>query len=106
MLNRDFKKFAGLLDANGVEYLVVGGFALAAHGRPRYTLGYPPGRIDLLTGIDGVRFTDCYPRRQIVEVAGVRLPIIHIDDFKANERAAGRPRDIADLDSLDDESSG
>ena len=36
MLNSDFKEFAGLLNGNGVEYLV-GGYALAAHGHPRYT---------------------------------------------------------------------
>ena len=145
MLNRDFKEFVELLAANAVEYLVVGGYALAAHGRPRYTgdldlwvgadpaniarlltaltafgfgslqlkasdfeapdaliqLGYPPGRIDLLTGIDGVTFAPCYLRRQTVAVEGTELPIIHIDDFKANKRAAGRPRDLADLASLD-----
>jgi Nucleotidyl transferase of unknown function (DUF2204) len=37
MLNQDFKEFAALLNAKGVEYLVVGGYALAAHGHPRYT---------------------------------------------------------------------
>jgi hypothetical protein len=37
MLNSDFKGFAELLNANAVEYLVVGGYALAAHGHPRYT---------------------------------------------------------------------
>jgi hypothetical protein len=37
MLNRDFKEFAELLNARGVEYLVVGGYSLAAHGHPRYT---------------------------------------------------------------------
>ena len=37
MLNPDFKEFAELLNARGVEYLVVGGYALAAHGHPRYT---------------------------------------------------------------------
>jgi hypothetical protein len=37
MLNRGFKAFAELLNAEGVEYLVVGGYALAAHGHPRYT---------------------------------------------------------------------
>ena len=37
MLTSDFKEFAALLNAHGVEYLVVGGYALAAHGRPRYT---------------------------------------------------------------------
>ncbi len=37
MLNRDFKEFAELLNARGVDYLVIGGYALAAHGHPRYT---------------------------------------------------------------------
>jgi hypothetical protein len=37
MLNRDFKEFAELLDARSVDYLLVGGYALAAHGHPRYT---------------------------------------------------------------------
>jgi hypothetical protein len=37
MLNREFKKFAESFNACGVEYLVVGGYALAAHGHPRYT---------------------------------------------------------------------
>ncbi len=37
MLNKDFKEFAALLNSARVEYLVVGGYALAAHGHPRYT---------------------------------------------------------------------
>lgn len=37
MLNRDFKRFCECLHAEGVDYLIVGGYALAAHGRPRYT---------------------------------------------------------------------
>ncbi len=45
MLNRDFKEFAELLNARGVEYLVVGGYARAAHGHPRYT-----GDIDFWIG--------------------------------------------------------
>ena len=39
MLNRDFKEFAELLNAKSVDYLVAGGYALAAHGHPRYTGG-------------------------------------------------------------------
>jgi hypothetical protein len=37
MLTHDFKEFAELLNSNRVEYLVVGGYALAAYGHPRYT---------------------------------------------------------------------
>lgn len=36
-LDQNFKEFAQSLNANGVHYLVVGGYAVAAHGHPRYT---------------------------------------------------------------------
>lgn len=37
MLNQDFREFIQLLNANQVRYLVVGGYAVALHGYPRYT---------------------------------------------------------------------
>lgn len=37
VLDSNFKEFIQLLNANGVKYLVVGGFAVAYHGYPRYT---------------------------------------------------------------------
>ena len=36
-LPTDFKKFLRLLNSGGVEYLVVGGYAVALHGHPRST---------------------------------------------------------------------
>ena len=36
-LNKDLKEFIELLNSKGVEYLVVGGFAVAWHGYPRFT---------------------------------------------------------------------
>lgn len=36
-LNKDLREFLGLLNSNEVEYLVVGAFAVAFHGFPRYT---------------------------------------------------------------------
>lgn len=41
-LHKDLKEFIGLLNSRRVEYLVVGGHAVAFHGYPRYT-----GDIDL-----------------------------------------------------------
>lgn len=41
-LYQDFKELLELFNARGVEYLIVGGYALAAHGAPRAT-----GDIDL-----------------------------------------------------------
>jgi hypothetical protein len=37
LLNQDFKEFIELLNNNDVRYLVVGGYAVALHGHPRYT---------------------------------------------------------------------
>ena len=67
-------------------------------------MGFPPRRIDLLTGIDGVEFDACYPRRLIVPVDGVNLNFIAIEDFKTNKRSTGRLKDLADLEALGFES--
>ena len=37
MLNQDFEEFIESLNAEQVRYLVVGGYAVALHGHPRYT---------------------------------------------------------------------
>ncbi|HXM44118.1 MAG TPA: hypothetical protein VN924_22980 [Bryobacteraceae bacterium] len=42
-LSKDLREFVELLNSNGVEYLVVGGFAVSYHGFARYT-----GDIDFL----------------------------------------------------------
>jgi hypothetical protein len=47
MLNEDFKEFVALLNSNRVDYLIVGGYALAAYGHPRYT-----GDLDFWIGVD------------------------------------------------------
>lgn len=37
VLNKDFKEFIELLNENNVKYLIIGGYAVAFHGYPRYT---------------------------------------------------------------------
>jgi hypothetical protein len=44
---KDFKELLGLFNAHKVEYLIVGGYALAFYGAPRFT-----GDIDLLVKAD------------------------------------------------------
>ncbi len=36
-IQKDFKEFFALFNAHKVEYVIVGGYALAFHGAPRYT---------------------------------------------------------------------
>lgn len=45
-LNKNFQDFLGLLAKHGVEYLVVGGYAVGFHGFPRYT-----GDLDIFVAI-------------------------------------------------------
>jgi hypothetical protein len=42
-ISKDLREFIALLNSNAVEYLVVGAFAVAWHGYPRYT-----GDLDIL----------------------------------------------------------
>ena len=64
-------------------------------------IGLPPRRIDVLTGISGVDFEAAWERRISFTFSGVAVPVLGRDDLVANKRAAGRPKDLADLAVLD-----
>ena len=64
-------------------------------------LGYPPNRIDLLTTLSGVEFDRCFPSRLMVEMDGVPVNFIDLDNLKKNKRASGRLQDLADLENLE-----
>ncbi len=63
-------------------------------------MGVPPVRIELLTGIDGVDFAECYARRETLEMDGVLVDIISLADLKTNKRASGRLQDLDDVEKL------
>ena len=63
-------------------------------------MGEAPLRIEILTDIDGVNFEDCASRAIHQSVAGQIIPIISLDDLKANKRASGRAKDLDDLENL------
>jgi predicted nucleotidyltransferase len=65
-----------------------------------FAIGNYPYRIELLTTIPGVTFPDCYSRRVEIDVEGVRVPFIQLDDLLQNKRTTGRAQDIADIDVL------
>ncbi|MEZ6062192.1 MAG: hypothetical protein R3C19_17775 [Planctomycetaceae bacterium] len=140
----DFKEFVALLNKHEVRYLVVGGYAVAFHGHPRYTkdldvwldatadnatrvlnaldefgfgelqlavddflvpgfviqLGRPPNRIDMLTSLKGVDFSECYERRVACRAGEIETDFLDLESLKRNKRAVGRLQDQADLDEL------
>ena len=61
----------------------------------------PPRRIDILNRIGGVEFEACHARRVYGTLDGVTLPLISVDDLLANKRAAGRYKDLADVEEFE-----
>ena len=141
-----FSEFLSTFVSHRVRFLVVGGHALAVHGRPRYTddldvwieptatnarrvvkaltafgyeayalheaefsaldrmthLGKPPLRIDIMTSVTGVEFSEAWAHRVRVNVAGLRLAFIGRDQFIKNKAASARAKDLADLAMLEE----
>lgn len=144
MLNPDFRDILSEFTAAGVEFVLVGAYALAAYDLPRATgdidlwvrcgpenadrvmtalrnfgaplvditeqdfvrpgivvqLGVSPCRIDVLTAIDGVEFEDAWADRVLVEVDGIRVPVISREHLIRNKLATGRAKDAVDARRL------
>jgi len=64
-------------------------------------LGVPPSRIDVLTDVTGLRFSDEWPHHIEGTIEGVRVPVIGLDSLIRNKRAAGRHKDLGDVEALD-----
>jgi len=123
---------------------VVGGYAVAFYGHPRYTkdldvwiwlekenaqkitdvlqdfgfaslqfskedflnpdniiqLGQPPNRIDILTGLSGLNFEDCYKMKNVITITDLEVNFIDLENLKKNKKASGRFQDLADLENL------
>ncbi len=64
-------------------------------------MGVPPVRIELLTGISGVDFNDCFEQREMIEIGEVPVNVISLPMLKKNKKASGRLRDLEDLRHLE-----
>ena len=65
-------------------------------------MGIPPLRLEIMMGIDGVDFDECYERRIDDTVDGVDVKLISIMDLRRNKKASGRLKDLSDLEYLSD----
>ena len=145
MLNPDFRDMLSAFIDAGVEFLVVGGYALAAHRLPRatkdldlwvrpstenaqrvlqaldvfgaprhqltvadietegtiYQVGVPPNRVDIITLVEGIQFTEAWQDRAEVEIDGLVVPVIGRAHLIINKRTVGRPQDLLDADLLE-----
>jgi hypothetical protein len=86
------------------------GAPLAQHGvteglffreRYGYRIGRKPLLIEILTAIDGVDFEEASVGAILVEAEGLTIPVIGRQALIKNKRAAGRAKDLADVDALE-----
>jgi hypothetical protein len=145
VLNSDYKDMLQVLLDHEVKFLLVGAYAMGAHGFPRATgdidiwvepsaenstrvyrsmatfgapvqeidkatfttpgvvfqIGVAPRRIDIITTISGVGFSEAYPQREMVEIEGLSIPTLSLRDLIRNKRATGRDKDRLDADRLE-----
>ena len=63
-------------------------------------IGVPPVRLEVITSASGVDFNDCYANREVVEIDGIPINLISLQDLKKNKRASGRHKDMEDMEHL------
>ncbi len=144
MLNEDYKEILQLLADENVKFILVGAYALAAHGYPRATMdidlwimpsldnaeavlralkrfgapleeltiadlqkedtvfqiGVAPRRIDLITGVSGLQFEKAFAHSLEIDIEGIKIHILSVDDLIQNKNATGRIKDLADVEVL------
>ncbi|MEO8903180.1 MAG: hypothetical protein ABI488_13750 [Polyangiaceae bacterium] len=71
--------------------------ALFAEGRYGYRMGQKPNLIELLTTVNGITFEEARTDARLFELDGRRIPYIGRAALLKNKRAAGRPKDLADV---------
>jgi hypothetical protein len=133
------------LTAHGVVFVIVGAYALAFHGAPRFTgdldvlirptvenasrllvaldtfgfpdtgltpdgvvdhrrmleMGVPPVQIHVMSAISGVSWDEAWSGSMDGSLGTHRVRFLGRNSFLRNKRAAGRPKDLADIDALE-----
>ena len=65
-----------------------------------FQMGLPPLRIDVLTELSGLTFSEAWPTRTRAAFGPVMADVIGREAFIKNKRATGRARDLGDIESL------
>jgi predicted nucleotidyltransferase len=65
-----------------------------------FQIGVIPRRIDIITKIDGVAYEEADEDKIIVEIEGLKIPVISLEKFIRNKMATGREKDELDIKTL------
>jgi len=91
-LIRVFQRFGfGTVDIQKEDFL-----------KPNYVveIGREPRKIQVLTAIDGVSFTEAFNNHISVQYEGISLRFIGKSELLKNKIASGRPKDLIDISEL------
>lgn len=67
-----------------------------------FHVGVRPERIDFLGKVPGLKFDEAFKRKLELNVAGLSIPVLHLDDLIISKLLADRPQDKADISKLQD----
>ncbi len=67
-----------------------------------FQIGVAPRRIDIITGISGVKFQDAYKDKNEIELDNIKLPFISKDNLIKNKKSTGRDKDKLDVKYLNE----
>lgn len=65
-----------------------------------FQMGLPPVRIDVLTELSGLTFSEAWSTRTHAAFGPITVDVIGREAFIKNKRATGRARDLGDIESL------
>ena len=65
-----------------------------------FTFGRPPSAIDIMTDVKGLHFKEAFKTSQIIEAGTLKVRVIGLNQLLKAKRAAGRHRDLDDIENL------
>ena len=80
----------------------IGQITAADFSRPGivFQMGLPPLRIDVLTELSGLTFSEAWSSRTQAPFGPLTVDVIGREAFVKNKRATGRARDLGDIEAL------
>lgn len=62
--------------------------------------GFPIDLMSDVKGLEPIGFDTCLNQAQVVRLEDITIPFLHINHLRETKIAAGRPKDLLDLDEL------
>lgn len=65
-----------------------------------FSMGRSPLQIDIITKLKGLTFGDAFEKSEFKEVEGMNVRFLHLNDLIQSKKAAGRHKDLDDIEKL------